>query len=44
MRGKTSFKALHSDLMKEWNLGNWLFIDPDDIIENYSDSVWGTCS
>lgn len=22
IRGKTSFKALHSDLMKEWNLGN----------------------
>lgn len=44
IRGKTSFKALHSDMMKEWNLGNWLFIDPDDIIENYSGSVWWTCS
>ncbi len=44
IRGKTSFKALHSDMMKEWNLGNWLFIDPDYIIENYSDSVWWTCS
>lgn len=43
IRGKTSFKALHSDMMTEWNLGNWLFIDPDDIIENYSGSVWWTC-
>ena len=31
-------------MMKEWNLGNWLFIDPDNIIENYSGSVWWTCS
>lgn len=22
-------------MMKEWYLGNWLYIDPDDIIENY---------
>ena len=37
---KSSFKALHSNMMKDWNLGNWFFIDLDDIIENYSGSVW----
>jgi len=27
--GKTSFKALHSEMIKEWNLGNRLFIHPE---------------
>lgn len=42
--GKTSFQALHNDLMKEWHIGNWFFIDPDMILPNYSGSVWWSCS
>ena len=44
IQGKTSFKTLHVDMMKEWHFGNWLFIDPDNIIEDYSGNVWWTCS
>lgn len=39
IRGETSFKALHVDMMKEWHIGNWLFIDHDNIIEDYSGNV-----
>ena len=33
--GKTSFTALHPDLMNEWNwINNYVFVDPDEITEN----------
>lgn len=41
--GKTSFKALHPELMIEWNEVNRLFIDADTILDNYSQNVWWRC-
>ncbi|SCY23551.1 Probable Zinc-ribbon domain-containing protein [Lachnospiraceae bacterium XBB2008] len=45
MPGKTSFKAKHPDLMKEWDtLANYcLGIDPDNILDTFSKKVWWIC-
>ncbi len=33
--GKTSFAALHPDLMNEWNwINNYVLVNPDEITEN----------
>ena len=44
--GKTSFKVLYPELMKEWNYlyNEILEIDPDNIAGNFSINVWWTCS
>ena len=42
--GKTSFAALHPDLMNEWNwINNYVLVDPDEITEKYSTNVWWIC-
>lgn len=42
--GKTSFVALHPDLMNEWNwINNYVLVDPDEITEKYSTNVWWIC-
>ena len=39
--GKTSFAALHPDLMNKWNwINNYVLVNPDEITEKYSTNVW----
>lgn len=42
--GKTSFKALYPDLMKDWKKINNVFVDADLVTENYDQNVWWKCS
>lgn len=43
--GKTSFAALHPDLMDEWDtIANYCLVDPDTILDSCKQNVWWTCS
>lgn len=42
--GKTSFAALHPDLMEDWDfIANYCLINPDEILDTYSQKVWWNC-
>ena len=42
--GKTSFAALHSDLMEDWDfIANYYLVNPDEILDTYSQKVWWNC-
>jgi len=39
--GKTSFAALHPDLMEDWDfIANYCLVNPDEILDTYSQKVW----
>jgi len=42
--GKNSFMVRQPELMKEWHIVNWLFIHPDNILEDCNKKVWWNCS
>ena len=42
--GKTSFAALHPDLMEDWDfIANYCLVNPDEILDTYSQKVWWNC-
>ena len=42
--GKTSFAALHPDLIEEWDyIANYCLIDPDEITDSCTKKVWWIC-
>jgi DNA-directed RNA polymerase subunit RPC12/RpoP len=42
--GKTSFAALHPDLIEEWDyIANYCLIDPDEITDSCTQKVWWIC-
>ena len=42
--GKTSFAALHPDLMEDWDfIANYCLVNPDEILDTYSQKVWFNC-
>ena len=42
--GKTSFVALHPDLMEDWDfIANYCLVNPDEILDTYSQKVWWNC-